>query len=128
MKKQLLVMAVAALTFGMTSCGSKSGQTPAWIGVYNGTLPCADCEGIETMLELQADSSYVLETQHLGKSEEINNYAGKFTLNEDVVVLDNAQYNGFNTQYLIGDSTLTQLDADGNVIVGELAEKYILKK
>ena len=26
-----------------------------WAGVYQGTLPCADCEGIETMIELKDD-------------------------------------------------------------------------
>ncbi|MDR0872509.1 MAG: copper resistance protein NlpE [Prevotellaceae bacterium] len=123
MKKILLVIGVAAL---LLACGQKKQVEVA--GVYNGVLPCADCEGIKTMLELQADSSYILETQYLGKSEEINNYVGKFTLNEDVLVLDNAKYNGFNTQYLVGDSTLTQLDAEGNVIAGEFAAMYVLRK
>lgn len=30
-----------------------------WAGVYEGTLPCADCEGIHTLIELHEDKSYV---------------------------------------------------------------------
>ena len=29
-----------------------------YIGTYKGILPCADCEGIETELELNSDKTY----------------------------------------------------------------------
>ncbi len=31
-----------------------------WAGIYQGTLPCADCGGIETELTLNADGTYAL--------------------------------------------------------------------
>ena len=43
-----------------------------WAGVYQGTLPCADCEGIETMIELKDDHTYVAHYNHLGKSDKEN--------------------------------------------------------
>lgn len=40
----------------------------AWAGTYAGTLPCADCEGIQTELTLAGDGSYTLRRRYLGKA------------------------------------------------------------
>ncbi|MFX6794395.1 copper resistance protein NlpE N-terminal domain-containing protein, partial [Acinetobacter baumannii] len=37
-----------------------------WDGKYKGTLPCADCEGIKTELELKDDKTYELTETYLG--------------------------------------------------------------
>lgn len=39
----------------------------AWTGTYQGIFPCADCEGIATMLMINPDMSYALRTRKLGK-------------------------------------------------------------
>jgi hypothetical protein len=36
--------------------------------------------------------------------------------------------NGFPPYYKLGENTLTHLDLDGNVITGDLADDYVLKK
>src|SRR5688572_21155199 len=38
-----------------------------WTGYYTGTLPCADCSGIETTLWVRSDSSFVLQQKYLGR-------------------------------------------------------------
>ena len=37
------------------------------VGTYKGVLPCADCEGMETMIELKSDSTYSRVITYLGK-------------------------------------------------------------
>jgi len=41
-----------------------------WPGIYRGVLPCADCEGIETEIKINADLTYVISSTYLGKNEE----------------------------------------------------------
>ena len=41
---------------------------PAWAGTYAGTLPCADCEGIQIRLTLQPDLHYTLSQTYLRAS------------------------------------------------------------
>ena len=33
-----------------------------YIGMYQGVVPCADCEGIETSLSLEDETNYLLKT------------------------------------------------------------------
>src|SRR5262245_30759138 len=38
-----------------------------WAGVYEGTLPCADCPGIATRVDLAPDETYILSIQYLDR-------------------------------------------------------------
>ncbi|WP_220429049.1 copper resistance protein NlpE [Vulcaniibacterium gelatinicum] len=40
-------------------------DSKGFAGIFRGTLPCADCPGIETRLQLEADGSYTLEETYL---------------------------------------------------------------
>src|SRR5690606_28208858 len=40
-----------------------------WAGTYRGVLPCADCEGIETLITLTEDGGFREHTRYLGKAE-----------------------------------------------------------
>jgi uncharacterized lipoprotein NlpE involved in copper resistance len=42
-----------------------------WTGYYDGTLPCADCEGILTQLWVRSDSTLVVRRSRLGGSDEL---------------------------------------------------------
>lgn len=44
-----------------------------WLGIYQDTLPCADCKGVLTRLELKSDSSYKKSVTFLGKGDLMNN-------------------------------------------------------
>lgn len=42
-------------------------ENVAWAGFYADTLPCADCPGIFTQLDLRTDSTYIMRQQYLGR-------------------------------------------------------------
>lgn len=98
-----------------------------WKGSYRGILPCADCDGQETTIELK-DSTYVMKIKYLGKSDKTLLKIGSFTWNYtgNVIIFSNI-VNAPN-QYAVGENRLTQLDIEGNKITGKLASKYVLEK
>jgi heat shock protein HslJ len=99
-----------------------------YIGVYKGKLPCADCAGIETSLELLKDFTYLMTSKYLGKNVKALKQKGTFSWNEaeNAIVLDNKGHEPM--QYLVGNNTLTQLDMSGKKITGKLASNFVLKK
>jgi len=104
--------------------GDTSQNSLDWAGSYEGVLPCASCEGIQTLITLQSDNSFVQETVYLGKDEKILKLMGKAAWDEkgQKITLEDG------TQYLVGENQLFMLDIEGNRVSGELAEDYILKK
>jgi copper homeostasis protein (lipoprotein) len=103
-------------------------KTLNYEGTYQGVLPCADCDGLETTISLNENNTYAIQSQYLGKGNKIFEQRGTFTWNKtgSVVVFDNID-NAPN-QYAVGKNTLTQLDLEGNLITGSLAKEYILSK
>jgi copper homeostasis protein (lipoprotein) len=100
-----------------------------WSGMYKGVVPCADCEGIETILVLNADQSYLLRTTYLGKPDtKATEKTGSLTWNAEgnTVILGGIE-NAPN-QYFVGENKLIQLDLSGKKITGQLADKYVLVK
>jgi uncharacterized lipoprotein NlpE involved in copper resistance len=96
---------------------------------YVGTLPCADCEGIDVSLQLKDDSSYIMNSVYKGsRVDSSNNHIvdnGSWSINGDTLVLltkDNS------TKYIKSGSTLTQLDGSGKIITGPLAGDFVLHK
>lgn len=100
-----------------------------WNGTYKGVLPCADCEGIETELELNSDKTYEIKETYLGKGDgKPFESKGSFQFdskNPSVIELDQA---GDGRKYFVAEGYLKALDLEGNEITGELADKYQLKK
>ncbi len=100
-----------------------------WNGTYKGVLPCADCEGIETELELNADKTYELKETYLGKGDgKAFESKGSFQFdanNTSIIELDKT---GDNRKYFVAEGYLKALDMEGNEITGDLADKYELKK
>ncbi|GGG35200.1 copper resistance protein NlpE N-terminal domain-containing protein [Bizionia arctica] len=97
-----------------------------WEGTYIGTLPCADCEGIERTITINKDQTFVAKDNYLGKKDGVFDSRGyiKWTDNGQKIMLSDDN----ETSYFAGENTLTQLDQSGNKITGELADLYILKK
>ena len=148
MKKSLLILGIIA--FSLTSCkkeieteteGTSVDSTVVqvdehnaknsldYIGTYKGFLPCADCEGIETKLELNSDKTYEIKETYLGKGDgKPFESKGSFQFdskNPSVIELDQA---GDGRKYFVAEGYLKALDLEGNEITGELADKYQLKK
>lgn len=158
MKKSLLLVALASVA--LVACSkseNKTEQTPTtehsrvassvthsdaqhdmhtaehsldWAGKYTGKLPCADCEGIQTELELKNDKIYELKETYIGGKSDGKPFEtkGTFTFdqkNPSVIVLDQKSE---NRKFFVGENTLTALDMEGNKIEGAMADLYILKK
>lgn len=102
-----------------------------WAGVYEGTTPCADCEGIKTVLELNDDNTYILSQTYLGKPDADNEFKnetkGTFTWNDagsNITLKDGDR----GMQLKVGENQLMMLDSDGNMVEGNMSDLYILKK
>ena len=142
MKKQFLFITFVLFTF-ISACNSNpkanqnldaipdnSRTSLDWPGVYKGVLPCADCEGIETEIKINADLTYQISSTYLGKNEETLKENGSFKWDEAgaKITLENADPKTATNQYLVGENMLFKLDADGNRIEGDLKEMHQLKK
>lgn len=146
MKSTTLLAGLTGLSVCLIACGPKA--TPAspaktiaaradnsmtsldWAGVYSGTLPCADCEGIETALQLNRDKTYVLATRHRGKSEAIRQTKGTFAWNEagNQITLNGPDRTKTPTVYAVRENRLVQHDVSGKPITGNAANRYVLRK
>jgi len=96
-------------------------------GTYEGTLPCADCEGIKASLTLDAGGSYTLEREYLGKGDrKPARDEGRWQADSvGVTLLGNTA--DANTRYRATDPrTLTMLGRDGRDVESKL--NYSLTK
>jgi len=99
-----------------------------WSGVYEGTLPCADCEGIETSITLLDDLTYTRTRVYLGRDDQIFTDQGKFTWDDRGSEITLVGEDGSTQRYQVGENVLFYLDREGNRIEGDLAERYRLEK
>lgn len=99
-----------------------------WNGTYLGTLPCADCEGIETKLEIKLDGTFVLTEAYLGKEDSQFVYQGKFNWNAAGNTIAVPSESEEMVQFFVAENQLLRLDSEGQRITGEFADKYVLKK
>jgi len=151
MKKNLLLCGMAAaLTLSLASCNSATKGNdnaeatadsvaveaePATAasaafdktGVYTGVIPCADCGGIETTLELRADGTYSLTEIYKDKKDGRFESSGKFqwdAANACITVGEGEDL----ISYIVEGDHLVMLDQDGHRVTGELADHYVLTK
>jgi copper homeostasis protein (lipoprotein) len=93
---------------------------------YVGTLPCADCKGIDVSLQLNHDSTYIMNSFYRGaRGNSTNNHfadIGKWVLNADALYLSAKNH---TTKYIKTDTTLMQLDDDEKIITGPLAAMFV---
>jgi copper homeostasis protein (lipoprotein) len=97
--------------------------TPTVFAIYTGTLPCADCSGIDTILQLLTNKSYSETFVYQGKTT-------TFTESGTWMIVDSKQYpekriyeltssENQKTYYLQKDKqTITQLDINMKQIIG----------
>ena len=146
MKQKILFLPLLALVLTFTQCQNKPKTAPTesmpgpvsddhnafnsldWEGTYQGVLPCADCEGIETTLALSREGTYDMKTEYLGEEDALFEEEGTFSWNTEgnTITLSNGESG--KRQYFVGENTLTRLDQEGNKIMGPLAENYVLRR
>ena len=128
----ILMAIVAILALG--SCLSNpAGKNDAkdnldWEGVYEGTIPAADCDGINVSMELFKDQSYQMSYEYIGKSTEPILWKGKFKWDDtgNIIILDVKE--DTPSYYKVEKTKLIQLDMKGKLIKGKLAENYYIWK
>lgn len=100
-----------------------------WTGSYVDTIPCADCRGILTEVQLFENQTYIHRSVFIGKSKEIYTSNGKFEWDDTGSTITLLTKNdGVLEQYKVGENILFQLDTAGNRIEGDLAPNYELHK
>jgi len=86
-------------------------------GVYKDTLPCADCAGILTTIQLSKDSTYIIEQQYLGKKQaDVFYILGRWNLKDSIVTLTGIKDAPY--KYKATLNSITQLDKEGKEMTG----------
>ncbi|MGB3235561.1 MAG: copper resistance protein NlpE, partial [Ferruginibacter sp.] len=95
-------------------------------GYYKSITPCADCEGIETVINLKKDNSFEEWSKYLGKKDTVFYRSGNIAIadNTTIQLIEGAD----TTLFHISTSAITMLDKTGDKVTGALADKYIFKQ
>lgn len=99
-----------------------------WYGSYSGSLPCGDCKGILTKLTVNADNTYTLSSQYLGKETKPTVYKGTYNLDDKKIITLDAEGDHLKFQVKEEDEMLVKLDKFGNAEQGSPAARYFLHK
>lgn len=88
----------------------------AFAGTFTGTLPCADCPGIDETLHLGADGNFELTDVYRERAESTNVVRGRWSAEVGAgrIRLASGNERNVDRMYAIDDNdTLTQLGMDG---------------
>lgn len=111
------------------STGMQSSRGSDWAGTYRALMPCANCEGTETTLTINADNTYTVHIKFLGApgAEELES-SGHFEWSAvgDTIILDKYDYTP--PKFLYDHQKIHQLDFIGKRAAGVDAEKYTFTK
>ena len=115
------------ISYDAIATGDNSRDSLDWAGVYSGIIPAADCPGIKVRIVLNSDNSFELSYRYIDREDSDSAAKGKFSWDEagSVVILG---VKHFLPYYKVVENALIQLDLEGNVTTGFLAEYYVLKK
>ena len=94
-------------------------DTKGFAGVFSGTLPCADCSGIDTTITLNRDGTYTVHESYQGKPGNGFNGDGNWTAEENGkrVRLDpNSKGEADRLFAIASQDELDPLDATGKAI------------
>lgn len=128
------IFVLVSFSFLLTACTSQLGpsQTSSssldWSGSYSGVVPCASCPGIETKISLSNDGTFSRSMRYVDEDTTPLIDTGTFVWNEsgNEITLDLGDEK--TQQFRVDEYQLTQLDQQGQLIEGELAELYILSQ
>jgi copper homeostasis protein (lipoprotein) len=123
----------AAALFFLASCNTHSGESSTkdsslavsgfashqFDGLFSDTIPCADCAGIITSLNLEADSTFILEQEYVGlrEGDRVFYQLGKWSLVDSLLRL-NEITEGPRQFKIINTNELKMLDNEGVMVTG----------
>lgn len=151
MKKNLMILAVAALAVFASCSDKKAAQSvvdkdsvsvvdntasenanldlASIAGTYEGTFPAADGPGIKTVLTIKADGTYQIEQDYIDQKDGHDEASGVFKVLDDNVLMLVRPSSGEHTFYKVKDAnSIVLTDSVGNEPEGETAKFYVLKK
>lgn len=94
----------------------------AFAGSFSGTLPCADCSGIDTKIEFKADGTYAVDETYQGKKDGAAKGDGTWTAEEDGKRLrldPNSKTDPDRLFEVVSHEEIRQLDTEGKAIASE---------
>lgn len=144
--KHFIIPAILLLAVQIQACQSSSSKTDStaiadssyvdtthnaqnsldWAGTYQGVIPCADCPGITTTIELFDNDTFSYHAVYLETVNSVQD-TGKFMWHENGSVV-HLIGKDLNTKYKVAENKLIQLDTEGKVIEGQIADQYYLAK
>ncbi|OKP03511.1 envelope stress response activation lipoprotein NlpE [Xenorhabdus eapokensis] len=135
MNKKILLALLVAGVFTAAGCQNTSVTQESPVSqekyqstekVFSGIVPCADCAGIETTLQLAKDGTYILGQTYLEAKHEENTFfeTGHWVINGKKIVL--SDQDGKKSYYLMKGENLGLLDINGDPI--ESSFNYELDK
>lgn len=95
----------------------------AFAGEFGGTLPCADCPGIETRIELKGDGSYALDETYVDRKDGRFKGDGSWTVEENGhrLRLDpNSKSEQDRLFEIVGNDEIRMLGKDGEAVASGL--------
>jgi len=130
---------IVSLILILPACGTPGGDDSAGLkatvedpelarkasGVYAGTVPCADCPGINYRINIKPDFTYEARMVYQEKSEEPVEFAGSYAFTEDGILVLEKQNPGMN-YFQVEPAALLMLDLKGQAVTGDLADRYRL--
>lgn len=137
MKQLFKLTAMVAILLSFNGCKTASNtlstdnnsNSLSWVGWYEGMTPCADCQGIQTLIKLTQNGAYEMKTLYAGQGKDATTETGtvKWNGNGTVITLvGNGQSAG--NSYLISADKITMLDRNNKTITGNMSDRYVLKK
>lgn len=96
-------------------------------GTFEGTLPCADCEGIHMVLNLDGEN-FTLSYEYMGEDDLVFREEGKFTLLGNRRTIEVASEGNETRYFNIYEDRAVMCDSNGVEPDGELAQHYVLIK
>ena len=99
-----------------------------WEGTYQGTLPCADCDGIFTELTINNDNTFVMHsTKMSGDKKDKTSKEGTYQWDETGSNIS-MEIDGAKINYKVGENKLILLNDKGQLMPETEKENYILIK
>ena len=105
----------------------QSTPNTSWQGRYTGLLPCADCSGIRTTIELDDDKSFEMTEQYTGKGYIApTKTEGEFHFDPNTPNLIELKSKDFQRKFSIGEQTIEARAMEDGSALSELYTLYKL--